>query len=255
MTASEQDIAVDIAQKTSLDRVVRVLEDSTVIKLEKMGLVSLAGIQFPKTYDSTTPSTRTTTTNTKLQQLLPPNSLVHVYPMTEKDNRGIRKVLLFHSSPLPNQVPTHTTTSIQTQLLLRGYATIRNDIDDENNDVATRFSPALVHEWRSAVEQHQEGENRIRPVLIESDFEPLRSLSSNRPKMATQSIQNPGDSKGCSDFSTYEDALRWYEYYYPKFGDVAKLDRDHDGIPCPGLPHTSDMELYRRKVPTTVQQQ
>ena len=56
---------------------------------------------------------------------------------------------------------------------------------------------------------------------------------------------------GCSDFNTYEDALRWYEYYKPFYGDVAKLDRDNDGIPCPGLPHTKNQDQYRMKVPSS----
>lgn len=55
---------------------------------------------------------------------------------------------------------------------------------------------------------------------------------------------------GCSDFTTYKDALRWYEKFYPFYGDVAKLDRDGDGVPCPGLPHTRVAEKYRMKVPT-----
>jgi hypothetical protein len=65
---------------------------------------------------------------------------------------------------------------------------------------------------------------------------------------------NPGDVKGCSDFATYEAALKWYETYEPYYGDVAKLDRDGDGIPCPGLPHTSSPDQYRMKVPTTSKQ-
>ena len=57
------------------------------------------------------------------------------------------------------------------------------------------------------------------------------------------------NGSGCSDFSIYEDALRWYETYYPYYGDVAKLDRDGDGVPCPGLPHTKVSEIYRMKKP------
>ena len=57
--------------------------------------------------------------------------------------------------------------------------------------------------------------------------------------------------QGCSDFNTYEDALRWFEYYKPFYGDVAQLDRDNDGIPCPGLPHTKNQDQYRMKVPSS----
>lgn len=63
-------------------------------------------------------------------------------------------------------------------------------------------------------------------------------------------IQKTIFSVGCSDFATYEDAFRWYEYYQPYYGDVAKLDRDGDGVPCPGLPHTTNQQQYRMKVPS-----
>lgn len=64
--------------------------------------------------------------------------------------------------------------------------------------------------------------------------------------------RNPGDTKGCSDFDTFEEALQWYERYYPYYGDVAKLDRRGDGIPCRGLPHTQNGERFRIKKPATV---
>jgi hypothetical protein len=225
-----------VTDKTLSDRVVRVMEDTTIIKLEKTGLVSLAGIQFPKKYTSNASCpTRTTSTYTKLQQLLPPNTAVRVYPVTEKDDRGIRKVLLFRS----NSNQDNPLTSIQTQLLLRKYATVRDF------DVATLFSPELEDEWRRAEDQPSINCQ----FMIETEFESLRpSVSPMAPP------KNPGDSKGCSDFATYEDALRWYERYFPYYGDVAQLDRDQDGVPCPGLPHTSDSELYRRKVPLSLQQ-
>jgi hypothetical protein len=47
---------------------------------------------------------------------------------------------------------------------------------------------------------------------------------------------NPGDTKNCSDFTTYAQAYAWYITYFPYYGDVAKLDADHDGIPCETLP-------------------
>jgi hypothetical protein len=47
---------------------------------------------------------------------------------------------------------------------------------------------------------------------------------------------NPGDVKNCSDFSTWSGAQKWYEKYYPFYGDVAGLDTDNDGYACPSLP-------------------
>ena len=45
----------------------------------------------------------------------------------------------------------------------------------------------------------------------------------------------PGDSKNCDDFDSWEEAQAWFEYYYPYYGDVAKLDGNKDGIACESL--------------------
>lgn len=68
-------------------------------------------------------------------------------------------------------------------------------------------------------------------------------------KQSSTPPSNPGDVRGCSDFQSYEDALSYYEKFYPYYGDVAKLDRDGDGVPCPGLPHTANQDRYRMKRP------
>lgn len=46
---------------------------------------------------------------------------------------------------------------------------------------------------------------------------------------------NPGDSKNCSDFRTRAEAQAWFNYYYPHYGDIAKLDGDNDLIACESL--------------------
>ena len=47
---------------------------------------------------------------------------------------------------------------------------------------------------------------------------------------------NPGDTKNCSDFATWQEALEWFLTYFPYYGDIAKLDADGDGIACESLP-------------------
>lgn len=47
---------------------------------------------------------------------------------------------------------------------------------------------------------------------------------------------NPGDTKNCPDFSTYQEAKTWFDTYFPYYGDVARLDSDGDGEPCESLP-------------------
>jgi len=49
-------------------------------------------------------------------------------------------------------------------------------------------------------------------------------------------LVNPGNSKNCSDFTTYSEAKQWFDTYFEDFGDVARLDGDGDGEPCESLP-------------------
>ena len=57
------------------------------------------------------------------------------------------------------------------------------------------------------------------------------------PATTTSGVpNNPGNSKNCSDFSTYTEAKTWFDTYFPHYGDVAKLDGDNDGEPCESLP-------------------
>lgn len=51
---------------------------------------------------------------------------------------------------------------------------------------------------------------------------------------------NPGDTKNCTDFATYDDAKAWFDTYYPYYGDVANLDQDGDLMPCESLPDAAD---------------
>jgi hypothetical protein len=59
------------------------------------------------------------------------------------------------------------------------------------------------------------------------------SLSVTNP---TATLSNPGDTKNCGDFVDYHEAKAWYDTYFRKYGDVARLDGDGNGIPCESLP-------------------
>ena len=57
------------------------------------------------------------------------------------------------------------------------------------------------------------------------------------PTTTTSGVpDNPGNTKNCSDFSTYPAAKAWFDTYFPYYGDVARLDGDNDGEPCESLP-------------------
>lgn len=57
-----------------------------------------------------------------------------------------------------------------------------------------------------------------------------------KPTPAPAIPPNPGDTKNCSSFGTWREAQNWFEYYYPHYGDVARLDGNNDGIACESLP-------------------
>ena len=56
------------------------------------------------------------------------------------------------------------------------------------------------------------------------------------PTTTTTIPDNPGDTKNCSDFETYQEAKIWFDTYFPYYGDVAGLDGDNDKEPCESLP-------------------
>ena len=63
------------------------------------------------------------------------------------------------------------------------------------------------------------------------------STTTTTPSQTTTTIPaNPGNTKNCSDFSTYAEAKEWFDTYFPHYGDVAGLDGDGDEEPCESLP-------------------
>ena len=56
------------------------------------------------------------------------------------------------------------------------------------------------------------------------------------PGGQTEAPPDPGDSLNCSDFSAQSQAQEWFDTYFPHYGDVARLDRDGDGVACESLP-------------------
>jgi hypothetical protein len=43
---------------------------------------------------------------------------------------------------------------------------------------------------------------------------------------------SPGDTKNCTDFTTWSAAQAWFALYFPHYGDVARLDAEGDGSPA-----------------------
>ena len=60
-----------------------------------------------------------------------------------------------------------------------------------------------------------------------------RSVSSRDRKILWSSAAG---GCSCSDFATWRQAQDYFEFYYPHYGDIARLDQDNDLIACETLP-------------------
>ena len=281
------------------DTVIRVL-DANTIKLERGGLVSLAGVQTPLTGGF--PECFSAAPSKKLQQLLPKNSPVQLLylptsDLTTASSNSLPRVLLaVPSTTTANDKSSDNILLVNSELIRFGYAkpTPRGRIGAE--EVLPGFTQALAELNQQAKQQQlglyqQCGPNasphsssmtfnnikssnqqdqtiavsRTADINLKDQFEPIKYTTQiqygidggkkvrvvNEDVSTTKAVpKNPGDRVGCSDFETYEDALKYYETYFSYYGDVARLDRDGDGVPCPMLEHTQNMDKFRRKVPT-----
>ncbi len=92
-------------------------------------------------------------------------------------------------------------------------------------------------------ETHPEGHDPCGDagILTKIPFSHLVSTTTTTTRVAPPTTtsgvpDNPGNTKNCSDFSTYPEAKAWFDTHFPYYGDVARLDGDDDGEPCESLP-------------------
>ncbi|CAB9504020.1 secreted protein [Seminavis robusta] len=271
------------------DTVARILDPNT-IKLDKNGLVALAGVQTPSTGGF--PDCTSYSPSKQLRKSLPKGTTVKVRFLDEESSSSsaAKRVLLLRETPNPND----DAVLVNAELIESGYAKPVARGRKEAEKILPGFTAALEHLNQQAQDKHvglyevctaDAGTRLVDspfvsssssktstpatsdfPLNLDDQFEPLAfttqtqwgadggktirvdNTANSKGTVPVVPI-NPGDSRGCSDFGTYEEALSWYERYLPYYGDVAKLDRDGDGIPCPKLPHTKNMDRFRRKVP------
>ncbi|OEU23161.1 hypothetical protein FRACYDRAFT_233330 [Fragilariopsis cylindrus CCMP1102] len=246
----------------SNDKVERIL-DANTIQLKKMGTVRLSDVRMPSVSSGSTfqfSSCYTKSPSYKIRQLLPSKTSVRVVVTAQNNSNN-------NNNKIPQVVIIRNDDSliINEELVKTGYAVI---LDLESLKALQEQAKAQGIGIFTTCEIENENDSKITAI-----FEPLeRSVETiygvdggrqqirdeteliNKQKLNINPTNNPGGIiKGCSDFNTYEQALKWYEYYYKYYGyDIAKLDRNNDGIPCPGLSHTTSQEKYRMKVPTQI---
>jgi len=261
------------------DTVVRVV-DANTIKLKLGGLASLAGVQTPLTGGF--PECTSTYPSRQLQKLLPKGSLIQVrYLSSDESNLKVPRVLIAFTSSNSN------ARLINAELIRSGYAKpvargreaaeavlpgFTQGLSELNQRAKDKQAglyqicesdgtPISPKKKIVAADNDQATANKTAKIDLQEQFEPLDYTTQTQwgidggktirvAKETTKTVPtNPGDKVGCSDFDVYEDALKYYETYHPYYGDVARLDRDEDGVPCPKLPHTKNMNQFRRKVP------
>jgi len=248
-------------QKLQYDEVVRILDPNTV-KLKRSGLVSFAAVATPSGYKSNFqfPDCMSKSPSSKARQLLPAGAKVGIRFLDTESNS---------SKPRAALIVTNDGTLVNSELVRTGFARPVS----RGREACEEILPGLTQQLNSLQQEAQDRgvgmymncdkQADATSIALDDQFEPLEftvetQWGDDGGKPIVQQRQgnmkrptNPGDTKGCSDFDYYEDALRWYEKYAPWYGDVAKLDPDHDEIPCPGLPHTKDQSRYRMKVPSS----
>ena len=264
------------AKRPRSDTVQRVIDSST-IQLTS-GYVTLDTVRGAgSTYAM--PECMDKAPSYKLKGLLPKGTVVKVYDLNNDggnvDKSGPHRVWIVRSSD---------DMIINRELVRSGFAFVRRGANIDNNAISNIVQELNEMETNArrnglgifklcttdnAPNSNVDTDNAPTSSPSNSNFiaqfEPLEYTTQTSwgddggkqilvPKQSSSSTipSNPGDIKGCSDFATYEEALSWYETYYPYYGDVAKLDRRGKGVPCSGLPHTKNMERYRMKRPDVV---
>jgi hypothetical protein len=218
-----------------LDQVVRVLDDGS-IKLRDAAIVSLADVRLPMNSPAF-PACLAMDPVAKLGQLLPRKTMVRIDDVVDSSSSS-------SSSPRAGRGVTLTRDAdqvvINDRLVELGYAMV------------TAKASASLQSLQAAARAAGRGIYQSCDGSFQAEFDDDDRLTGRIDASTTRARpKNPGDRVGCSDFTIYEDALKYYETYYDWYGDVARLDRNGDGIPCPGLPHTTNAELYRLKKPST----
>jgi endonuclease YncB( thermonuclease family) len=262
---SDNNVDTYVLRHLDLDKVERIV-DANTIQLQKKGLVKLAMVRMPSISSNFQfPDCFEFSPSYKVRQLIPKNTAVRVQTIGGKP----------HSVVL---VREQDSLIVNRELVKTGFAKVIKPssssaqvIDSKGDLLDTDELLALQNEAqaqglgifsRCDAKSPKDGGGISQMPIVEAQFEPLeRTMETvwtddgGKRQLRKESSgekttpANPGDIKGCSDFKTYEEALQWYEAYEPFCGDVAKLDRDGDGVPCPGLPHTTNQNMYRMKIP------
>ena len=214
--------ATTLPAHASTDVVVRVM-DSDRVKLERAGVVRLAGVRTP-TRD--VPVCYNREPGVKTRGMLSRGAKVEL----EVDDGDANIVV--------------GGKSVSETLVREGYAyaTPRRRRASDREE----YLSAALADAENAAKRDQRGlwrpcDATSTPVVPVATFDDIDF----QPTPTKDYGDAPTKYKSCAEFEFYEDALAIFERAPESVRK--RLDRDGDGVPCPGLPHTTDQERYRFK--------
>ena len=212
-----------------LDQVDRVVDGDTLI-LQTTGRVRMIGMNTPETVapaqrQGAPPQCFGPEASAYTKTMLPSGTKVKL----ELDKEPVDK----YGRNLAYVFKEKDGTFINAELVKGGYARAKTYGQNDRYE-------SLFKDYESDAKTNKRGlwgQCQVVKTEVETKLKatPLTDTKKGNGGGTAASIPNPGDSKNCADFGTYEEAKEWYDKYFPLYGDVARLDGNNDGIPCESL--------------------
>lgn len=150
-------------------------------------------------------------------------------------------------TPTPQHVQMHIKCNRVGAITLLSVSAPRNKNHDEDDSIISRRN-ALSHVASAAMgicSTIFTNDLANADVATKAELSVTSKVSTSPPKSSAPTVlappknnklENPGDTKNCKDFASYKEAKAWFDKYYDEYGDVAKLDKNNNLIPCESLP-------------------
>lgn len=229
-----------VAATATTDTLERVVDGDTVI-LKSLGRVRLIGMNTPETVapaqkQGAPPGCYGPEASEYTKKLLPPGTAVKL-EFDQEPTDGFGRNLAY--------VYLQDGTFVNGKLVSEGYARAKaygkntryKDKLESLQSEAIANGKGLWKACSDAKASSAKGFDKRRAGPPEA-----KAVAASKPASASAKskgsadLPNPGDTKNCKDFKTYDEAKSWFDLYFPLYGDVAKLDGDGDGTPCESLP-------------------
>lgn len=149
-------------------------------------------------------------------------------------------------TPTPQHVQMHTKCNRVGAITLLSASAPRNKNHEDDAIISRRN--ALSHVASAAMgicSTIITNDLANADVATKAELSVTSKVSTSPPKSSAPTVlappknnklENPGDTKNCKDFASYKEAKAWFDKYYDEYGDVAKLDKNNNLIPCESLP-------------------